>query len=154
MVQVRPKTVISAKVTGDSPSHSLTHISVRDVGMDIDEPLERDGTNTGPSPTETAIAALVACTNVIGHKCAKMLEVDIGHLHISADYEFDRRGVTLAEEVDVPFRRVKLTVESDGNASDEDLTRVARDVAKFCPVSKLFRQAGTQIEEIWRRRQN
>jgi len=153
MVQIRPKTVIAGKVAGDCPSHALTHVKVRDVGMDIDEPVERGGTNTGPSPTETAIAALVGCTNVIGHKCAKKLDVDIGHLHITADYEFDRRGVTLAEEIDVPFRRVKLTVESDGAASDEDLARVAQEVAKFCPLSKLFRQAGAQIEETWRRRQ-
>lgn len=152
MVQIRPKMVVSTKVTGDCPSHSLTHISARDVGITVDEPVERGGTNTGPSPTETAIAALVACTNVIGHKCANKLDVDIGHLRISADCQFDRRGVTLAEEIDVPFKRITLTVEADGGASDEELAQVAQEVMRFCPVSKLFRHAGTQIEEIWRRR--
>jgi len=152
MVQVRPKTVVTTKVAGESPTHALTHIRVRDVGMDIDEPVERGGTNTGPSPTETAIAALIGCTNVIGHKCANKLGVDMGHLHISADCEFDRRGVTLAEDIDLPFRRITLTIEADGAASDDDLARVAQEVAKYCPVSKLFRQAGTKLEEIWRQR--
>lgn len=152
MVEIRQKTVVKARVTGECPSHALTHASVRDVGLTIDEPRERGGTNTAPAPTETAIAALVACTNVIGHKCAKKLDVDIGHLRISADYELDRRGVTLIEEIEVPFQRITLTVEADGGASDEDLARVAREVAKFCPLSKLFRHAGTEIEEKWVRR--
>lgn len=154
MVQARPKTIVSTKVAGNCPSHSLTHISARDVGIVIDEPEARGGTNQGPSPTETTIASLIGCTNVIGHKCAAKLGIDIGHLHISADCEFDRRGVTLAEDIDLPFRRITLTIESDGPASDEDLARVAQEVAKYCPVSKLFRQAGTQIEEHWRQRRD
>ena len=34
------------------------------------EPRVRGGTNTGPSPTETLMSALIACTNVITHKIA------------------------------------------------------------------------------------
>ena len=144
------KTTVKLRVTATCPSHSLSNISIRDLGFAIDEPVERGGTNQGPTPTDTAIAALVGCTNVIGHKCAAKLGVDIGHLDISVVCDFDRRGVTLSEEIDVPFQKIVLTVEADGPASQEALDRVAAEVAKFCPLSKLFRQAGTEIEEVWK----
>lgn len=149
-MKIKPKTNVTLRVKGNCPTHSLSEISVRDVGFSIDEPVERGGTNKGPAPTDTALAALVGCTNTIGHKCAKSLGVDIGHLDISVACDFDRRGVTLAEEVDVPFQRIVLTVEADGPASDDDIQRVAKEVAKYCPLSKLFRQAGTEIKEVWK----
>lgn len=146
---IRQKTTVKLKASATCPSHSLSKIHIRDLQFAIDEPTERGGTNTGPTPTDTALAALIGCTNVIAHKCAKSLDMDIGHLTIDAVTDFDRRGVTLSEEIDIPFEKITLTVSADGKASTEELTRLSVEVAKFCPLSKLFRQAGTQIEEIW-----
>lgn len=148
---IRQKTTINATITGACPSHSLTNCSVRDVALTIDEPTERGGTNLGPTPTEVVVASLVGCTNVIAHKCAEKLDIDIGHLQIDAVYSFDRRGVMLAEQVDVPFPKIVLNIKSDGSATDGELQSVATEVNKFCPVAKVFRQAGTEIEENWSR---
>ena len=151
---IKMKTVVTYRTTATATSHARTDIPMRDLTTVIDEPLERGGSNEGLTPTETALAALIGCTNVIGHKCADKLGVDIGHLSISAVCDFDRRGVTLQEEIDVPFERIVLTVEAGGAATDGDLDRVRQEVAKFCPLSKLFRQAGTEIQEIWRRKED
>ena len=150
MGEVRMKTTVKQRAHGACPSHSRSVISVRDQVFQIDEPAERGGTNTGPTPTETVLAALIGCTNVIGHKCAQSLGIDIGHLDITAVCDFDRRGVSLAEEIDVPFQRIELNVTADGPASAEELARVAAEVAKFCPLSKLYRAAGTEIVESWK----
>ena len=152
MAAIKMKTTVKLRAEADCPSHSRADIRVRDLAFAIDEPVERGGTNAGPTPTDAAIAALVGCTNVIGHKCAKALGIDLGHLHISAVCDFDRRGVTLSEEIDRPFQHIALEVTADGTASDEDLARVAAEVRKFCPLSKLFREAGTEITETWHRR--
>ena len=152
MVNIKMKTTVKLRGAAECPSHSLSEVAFRDLKFDIDEPVERDGTNKGPTPTETALAALIGCTNVIGHKCAGKLGVDIGHLTISAVCDFDRRGVTLTEEIDVPFEKIVVKVEADGTASQADLERVAEEVAKYCPLSKLFKGAGTQIEEVWSRK--
>lgn len=146
---VRMKTTVTLKAQATCPSHSLSNVSVRDLAFAIDEPTERGGTNLGPTPTDTALAALIGCTNVIGHKCAKKLGVDIGHLNISADCAFDRRGVTLSKEIDVPFQSIALHVEASGSASAADLARLADETEKFCPLSKLFRAAGTEITTHW-----
>ena len=64
--------VKSAKYTmvGEAVSHSRTDISVRDVKVITDEPLERDGTYDGASTTETMMAALVGCTNNVATRIA------------------------------------------------------------------------------------
>lgn len=145
----RPKTTVKLRANAECPSHSLANVAVRDLVFAIDEPTERGGSNLGPTPTDTALAALIGCTNVIGHKCAAALGLEIGHLTISANCDFDRRGVTLEEEIDVPFMKINLTVQTQEQLSEDDLARLQAEVAKYCPLSKLFRQAGTVIEEAW-----
>ncbi|NNK77798.1 MAG: OsmC family protein [Litoreibacter sp.] len=146
---VRVKTTVTLKAEAKCPSHSRADISIRDLEFAIDEPTERGGTNLGPTPTDTALAALIGCTNVIGHKCAKSLGVDVGKLDISASCDFDRRGVTLNEEIEVPFQSITLVVRSDGAASTTELERVGDEVEKFCPLSKLFENGGTQLNVTW-----
>lgn len=149
-MSIKPKSTVKLRASAHCPSHSRADVSVRDLAFNIDEPTERGGTNLGPTPTDTALAALIGCTNVIGNKCATKLGIDIGHLDISAVCDFERGGVTLQEEVEVPFQKIVLKVECSGSADQAGLDTVAAEVAKFCPLSKLFRNAGTVIEESWR----
>lgn len=146
---VKMKTTVTLRAEAACPSHSIAQVRVRDLTQIIDEPVERSGTNLGFAPTDTALAALAGCTNTIGHKCAKKLGVDIGHLQISVACDFDRRGVTLTEEIEKPFQSITLKVVADGTASDQELAQVATEVSKYCPLAKLFRNAGTIINEEW-----
>ena len=75
--------------------------------------------------------------------------MDLGHLTIRATCDFDRRGVTLTEEIDVPFQRIELSIIYDGSASEADVARVTAELNKFCPLSKLFVQAGAQLVQTW-----
>lgn len=146
---IRMKTTVKLRASADCPSHSRSDLSIRDLTFAIDEPKARGGTNTGPTPTDTALAALIGCINVIGNKCASKMGVDIGHLKIEATCDFDRRGVTLEEEIEVPFSAIAVTVLASGSASLEDINRVADETEKYCPLSKLFRTAGTRLEVVW-----
>lgn len=146
---VKMKTVVTYRAKALCPTHSRTEIPVRDLNIIVDEPIERGGTNLGPSPTETAMTALIACTNVIGHKNAKRLGVDLGEVTIDTDCKFDRRGVLMEEEIDVPFPQINLTVNCRTSASQEDLTQVGIETAKYCAIAKLFQQAGTDLTVNW-----
>jgi len=148
---IRQKTTITIKMSGKGTSHARSEISSKDLTGVIDEPIERGGGNTGFSPTETAYSALIGCTNVIGNKCAAKLGVDIGHLSFDMEIDFDRRGVLLMEEVDVPFTAIRLNVTADGPASEADLARVGVETDKYCPISKLYEQAGTDLTINWRK---
>ena len=93
MGQTKAKTTVKLRAKGAGVSHSRMDIAVRDVMSTIDEPTERGGTNLGLTPTDTAIAALAGCTNVIGNKCAAALEIDVGRINVDILCDFDRRGV-------------------------------------------------------------
>ncbi len=146
---VKMKTVVTYRTTAACPTHARTEIPVRDLNVVIDEPVERGGTNLGPSPTEAAMTALIACTNVIGHKNAKRLGVDLGTVTIEANCKFDRRGVLMEEEIDVPFPEITLTVNCDTAASQADLARVGAETSKYCAIAKLFDAAGTDLTVNW-----
>jgi putative redox protein len=136
-------------LTGKSVSHARTDISVRDVMVTTDEPLERGGTNTAPSPTETMIAALLGCTNNVATRIAhhKGLEFEINT--IEAEVEFDRRGVILEEDIAVPFPRIALTINVRTTATPAQLEEVEKVLPIYCPVSKVFQAAGTDVTETW-----
>ena len=149
MAVARPKHIVQQRVTGACPTHSRTDISVRDVASVIDEPRERDGTNAGPTPTETMIASLIGCTNVISHKIAHKYGVDFESMSVTAEASFDRRGAMLEREIDLPFPKVVLNIEVTTSASDDELAKVRQELPMYCPVSKVFRAAGAEVEEVW-----
>ncbi|MDA9352150.1 OsmC family protein [Ascidiaceihabitans sp.] len=146
---VKMKPVVTYRAKASCPTHARTEIPVRDLHVVIDEPVERGGTNLGPTPTEAAMTALIACTNVIGNKNAHRLGIDLGEINIDADCKFDRRGVLMQEEIDVPFPAVTLTVNCTTTASQDDLDLVGVETAKYCAIAKLFEAAGTDLTVNW-----
>lgn len=146
---IKMKAVVTYRATAQCPTHARTEIPIRDLNVVIDEPEERGGTNIGPIPTEAAMTALSACTNVIRNKNAHRLGIDLGEITIDADCKFDRRGVLMQEEIDIPFPEVTLTVNRKTDASQEELTQVGIETAKYCAIAKLFEAAGTDLKVNW-----
>jgi len=146
---IKQKTIMTIKLGGKGTSHSRSEMAVRDLVSVIDEPIERGGTNEGVSPTEAAFSALIGCTNVIGNKCADKLGVDVGHMTFAMEVDFDRRGVLLMEEVEVPFKAIRLSVTADGSLSQAELDQVGVETEKFCPLAKLYENSGTDLTVTW-----
>jgi len=135
---------------GVATSPGRTDITTRDVATVTDEPTERGGTNTAPSPTEALMAALIGSTNNIATKIAKSMDLTFEVNEILCEAEFDRRGVLLDERVEVPFPTVKLIIDVNTNATDEQLETVREKLPQYCPVSMVIRQSGTNIIEEWK----
>lgn len=148
---IRQKSTMTIKLGGKGTSHSRSEMAVRDLVSVIDEPIERGGTNEGVSPTEAAFSSLIGCTNVIGNKCAEKLGVEVGHMDFTMEVDFDRRGVLLMEEVEVPFIAIRLHVTADGSLTQEDLDRVGVETAKYCPIAKLYENSGTELTVTWQK---
>jgi putative redox protein len=149
MAVVREKTVVRMALAADCPTHARTHVRVGAHEVVIDEPVPRGGTDLAATPTETLLASLLGCTNVILNKIAHAHHVEVTALSLRAEVDFDRRGVTLQEEVAVPFPAIRLTIDLTTPASDAEVAILKSDLGKFCAVSKVIRQSGTQLEEIW-----
>ncbi|MFN0161780.1 MAG: OsmC family protein [Burkholderiales bacterium] len=149
MATIREKTTIKMRMEGTAQSHSRTDVSMRGLSKIIDEPIERGGTNLGMSPTETFAAALIGCTNVISHKIAHKNGIEFQAMRIRLEADFDRRGVTLQEDVAVPFPAMVLHIEVTTSATAEAIAQVQHELAMYCPIAKLIRASGTTLTENW-----
>jgi organic hydroperoxide reductase OsmC/OhrA len=70
-------------------------------------------------------------------------------MSISAEWQFDRRGTQLIEEIEVPFVKIRLTIDVTTSADAAAMENVMADLRRFCPLAKVIRAAGTEVEEIW-----
>ena len=137
------------KLEGSSKSHSRADIIARDVESVIDEPVARGGTNLGLSPTETLMSSLIGCTNVITHRIMEKMGFKINSLDIKSKTLFNKDGVSLIQEVEVPFPEIILDISISTNASESDLVEVQKQLAMYCPIAKVIRNSGTVINENW-----
>ena len=143
------KTLVPMAVSAECPTHARTSARAGKHKIVIDEPAPRGGSDLGPTPIETMIASLLGCTNVILNRVAEKNEVEIKALSLAAEASFDRRGVMLEEEVPVPFPEIRLTINLTTPATDTQVERLKSDLGRYCPVSKVIRQSGTKLQEIW-----
>lgn len=143
----KSEVIMSMSATGET--HARTKINIRDVSSVIDEPEARGGTNQGLTPTETLMASLIGCTNVISKRIAHKMGIELGEMDIQLSAKFDRRGTMLEEEIDVPFSEVTMDIEIDTDATEEEINMLKIDLAKFCPIAKVLRGSGVNIIENW-----
>lgn len=149
MVIVKPKTTVTMKIAATGETHARSTVSVRDVTSIIDEPLERDGTNQGLTPTETMMASLIGCTNVIAKRIAHKAGFELGEMTIALTADFDRRGTMLADEVEHPFSNIVMDIAVKTDGTPDQMAAMQEDLAKYCPVAKVFRGSGITITENW-----
>ena len=141
--------VVTMKLEGSVKSHARTDILARDVESVIDEPTVRGGTNLGLTPTETLMASLIGCTNVISHRIAERINVKINKMDINVEATFNKDGVSLDKEVEIPFPEINLYIQINTNASKEQLETIKRELKMYCPISKVITNSGSKINDIW-----
>lgn len=149
MVTIRQKTTVGMQLSAKAPTHARTDVSVRDVSSIIDEPEVRGGTNQGLTPTETLMASLMGCTNVISQRIAHHMGVTIGSLEIALTADFDRRGVMLEEDVERPFSNVVMDIDVTTDATPDQMEKLKTNLQKYCPIAKVIRGGGVTITENW-----
>ncbi len=113
-------------MTARCPSHARTDVSIRDLVTIIDEPVEHGGTNLGASPTEKT-------------------GLDVQSLNA----RFDRRGVMLEEEIEIPFPDVAITITLSAQGRQDALTDVKTNLRRSCPIAKIFTNSGSNVSENW-----
>jgi putative redox protein len=117
-----------------------------------DEPPSRGGQDRGQSPLELLLASLCACTNVTTGRMADKIRFAYSRLEMHAEGELDTRGRRGLAEVPVHYRAVRLHVSIATDESDTRIERLARLVARYCPVDTLMRPVVPDFEVTWERR--
>ena len=148
-MKITPKSVVTMKASAHATSHARTEVNVRDLVEVVDEPIARGGTNEGASPTETVLVALAGCTTVISHRIAESIGLNIIGLFVDLEGDFDRRGVMLGEQLDVPFPEIRSMIKLTTDSDDELVDRLKSDLQLYCPIANMLRQSGTNLIETW-----
>jgi putative redox protein len=103
-------------------------IKIRDHHLTIDEPSDKGGDDTGPSPQELLAASLAACTAITMEMYAKRKGWDVGDVEVACDYTPPERGCPT---------RFNLVMRFPDSLDDEQVERL-RVIAAKCPVHRTL----------------
>lgn len=127
-----------------------TECFVRDFPVVVtDEPDTLGGTNTAPSPLETALVALVGCDGVIIHGVANAMGFDYARAEFDCASQIDVRGPKGVPGVRPYFESVDLTITVFTDESGKRFEQLKKNVEFRCPVTNLFRAAGVKLDVTW-----
>jgi hypothetical protein len=75
--------------------------------------------------------------------------VEFKAVSIEAEASLDRRSTQLLDEIEVPFPKIRLLIDDKTEAGEAEMEKVKADLRRFCRLSKVVRNSGTEIEEVW-----
>ena len=112
-----------------------------------DEPVDLNGTDTGPTPYELMLGALAACTCITLSMYAQRKSIAV--TSISARFTYDKvhaEDCTFCHDDDKGFvDAVTSEIFIEGTFSDEERARL-EEVAVRCPVHKTL-ERGIRFDE-------
>src|SRR3954465_2837978 len=100
----------------------------RDHRMGVDEPVEKGGDDTGPSPQELLAASLASCTAITMEMYANRKGGDVAAVEVACDYTPAERGCPT---------RFNLVMRFPDSLSAEQVERL-RVIAAKCPVHRTL----------------
>src|SRR5207237_3868166 len=94
------------------------------------------------------LEALVACAGVTLNAVATALGIELRDAHLRAEGDLDFRGTLgLAKDVPVGFQNIRLEIDLDTDASEEQLATLLRLTERYCVVYQtLSRPAKIDVE--------
>jgi putative redox protein len=116
------------KATANRSGTFRQSIRIRDHQISVDEPPDKGGEDTGPSPQELLAASLASCTAITMEMYAKRKGWDVGDVEVSCDYSPAERGCPT---------RFNLVMRFPDSLNDEQVERL-RVIAAKCPVHRTL----------------
>jgi uncharacterized OsmC-like protein len=114
-----------------------------------DEPIDKGGTDTGPTPYELLLGSLAACTAITLSLYGKHKGIDLET--VEAEYAYDRVHADdcrdCEEETTGFIDRVSSTVRIRGTLDDAQRARLAQIVSR-CPVHKTLEKSVHVVDTV------
>ncbi len=128
-----------ATITAELTAGTAVRMSNGRHTWSADEPLELQGTDTGPTPYELLLGSLAACTCITLGMYARHKGIVLRS--VTTSYEFDRIHVDDCEEwADATsgfIDHITSNIEIAGDFDEKQRKRLAQ-VASRCPVHKTL----------------
>jgi putative redox protein len=103
-------------------------VQVREHQITVDEPVEKGGDDTAPSPQELLAVSLASCTAITMEMYAARKGWDIGHVEVDAEYMPAERGCPT---------KFELILRLPDNLPEDQVERL-RVIAAKCPVHRVL----------------
>ncbi len=148
---IDPKTpkISIRMVSARNDAGTRTQARVREFAPVTDEPTDKGGTDTGPTPLETTLVALVGCEGVIIHRCAKAMGFNYSGVDFECSGQIDARGPRGVPGVRPYFETIELTVTLYTDEPPERVEILKKNVEFRCPVMNLMRAADVTVAAEW-----
>jgi uncharacterized OsmC-like protein len=108
------------------------------------------GKDSAPSPLDYALASVAACNQVTSVIVARELGVELGAFDIDVRAELDNSVLIFGVDGESNFSRLFLEVVVETNADDATFQKLAREVERRCPLTRLFAGSGVDVVSAWR----
>ena len=128
------------KATAHKTGTFRQSIKIRDHQLTIDEPSDKGGDDTGPSPQELLAASLAACTAITMEMYAARKGWDIGRVEVDVEYSPAERGCPT---------KFELIMRLPDDLPEEQVERLAVIAAK-CPVHRALEGEVMFLERVER----
>jgi putative redox protein len=118
--------------------------------LQLDEPIEDGGLNTGPNPMQYFTASLAGCQNEQAQVVAGELSLNIDQINIEIEIDLDLSGfMGTSDNSNGSYKNVRLNATVRGEATDEQVKSMGQKVDARCPILALLRTSGCAIESNW-----
>lgn len=110
--------------------------TVRQFTLQMDEPEDLGGTDTGMNPVEAMLAALGSCITIVAGAFAKQEGIDLQEFRVELEGDLDPSGFLHgAEGVRRGFNEIRFTPYIKTSSSPEDVEKFLEFIKSRCPVS-------------------
>lgn len=132
-----------------------TKVDITDTAweLQLDEPVEEGGLNSGPNPMQYFTASLAGCQNEQAQVVAEELSLNIEQINIKVEIDLDLSGfMGTSDHSNGSYKSVRLDAIVLGAATDEQIKNLGQKVDARCPILALLRTSGCKIESNWRKK--
>lgn len=129
-----------------------TKVNITDTEwtLQMDEPTEDGGSNSGANPMQYFIASIAGCQNEQAQVVAEELSLSINAIDISLEIDLDLAGfMGNTEHSDGAYKEIRLQAVVQGDATEEQIQNLGTRVDKRCPILGLLRSSGCKISSSW-----
>lgn len=118
--------------------------------LQLDEPVEDGGLNTGANPMQYFTASLAGCQNEQAQVVADELSLKIEQININIEIDLDLSGfMGTSDHSNGSYKSVRLDAVVLGEVTDEQVKEMGEKVDARCPILALLRTSGCKIESSW-----
>jgi len=129
-----------------------TKVDILDTewNLQLDEPLEDGGSNSGPNPMQYFTASLAGCQNEQAQVVAEELSLKIEQINFDIEVDLDLAGfMGTADHSNGSYKNVRMNALVQGDATVEQIKTLGQKVDDRCPILALLRTSDCKIESTW-----